>query len=67
MIFVAACGFITNYVLSCHAHAPSQVLQVVPAFVVGLLGNLLSKFTGQMSLDAVILGVSVEKMHVIIH
>ncbi|KAI7887881.1 uncharacterized protein EV154DRAFT_539536 [Mucor mucedo] len=57
MIFVAACGFITNYVLSCHAHAPSQVLQVVPAFVVGLLGNLLSKFTGQMSLDAVILGI----------
>lgn len=59
MIVVAACGFVTNYALSCYAEAPSQVLQVVPAFVVGLLGNLLSKFTGKMSLDAVILGVSV--------
>lgn len=58
MIFVAVCGFITNYFLACYANAPSQVLQVVPAFVVGLLGNLLTKFTGQMSLDAVILGVS---------
>lgn len=58
MVIVAACGFVTNYALSCKANAPSQVLQVVPAFVVGLLGNLLSKFTGKMSLDAVILGVS---------
>lgn len=58
MITVAACGFVTNFVLSNYANAPSQVLQVVPAFVVGLLGNILSKFTGQMSLDAVILGVS---------
>ncbi|KAG2203824.1 hypothetical protein INT46_008021 [Mucor plumbeus] len=57
MIVVAACGFVTNYALSCYAEAPSQVLQVVPAFVVGLLGNLLSKFTGKMSLDAVILGI----------
>lgn len=59
MVTVAACGFVTNWALSCKAHAPSQVLQVVPAFVVGLLGNLLSKFTGKMSLDAVILGVSI--------
>lgn len=58
MIIVSACGFVTNYSLACYANAPSQVLQVVPAFTVGLLGNLLSKFTGQMSLDAVILGVS---------
>ncbi|CEP18754.1 hypothetical protein [Parasitella parasitica] len=57
MVVVAACGFVTNYVLSCYANAPSQILQVVPAFVVGLLGNLLSKFTGKMSLDAVILGI----------
>jgi uncharacterized membrane protein YjjB (DUF3815 family) len=57
MIIVSACGFVTNYALSCYANAPSQVLQVVPAFAVGLMGNLLSKFTGQMSLDAVILGV----------
>jgi uncharacterized membrane protein YjjB (DUF3815 family) len=60
MIFVAASGFATNYALACHAHAPAQVLQVVPAFVVGFLGNLLSKFTSNMSLDAVILGVSIK-------
>jgi uncharacterized membrane protein YjjB (DUF3815 family) len=59
MIFVGAAGFVTNYALSCYAHAPTQVLQVVPAFVVGLLGNLFSKFTGNMTLDAVILGVKI--------
>ncbi|OBZ91601.1 Pheromone-regulated membrane protein 10 [Choanephora cucurbitarum] len=57
MIFVAVSGFVVNYILSCYANAPSQVLQVVPAFTVGLLGNLLTKFTGKMSLDAVILGI----------
>ncbi|KAI8990759.1 hypothetical protein BDF20DRAFT_810967 [Mycotypha africana] len=57
MIFVACCGFVTNWALACHANAPSQVLQVVPAFCVGLLGNLLTKFTGKMTLDAVILGI----------
>lgn len=59
MIIVASCGFVTNYALSCYANAPTQVLQVVPAFVVGLLGNLLTKITGKMSLDAVILGVRI--------
>ncbi|KAG1563282.1 hypothetical protein G6F49_000160 [Rhizopus delemar] len=57
MVFVAVAGFVTTYVLACYTSAPSQVLQVVPAFVVGLLGNILSKLTGKMSLDAVILGV----------
>ncbi|CAO3696850.1 unnamed protein product [Rhizopus microsporus] len=57
MIFVAAAGFVTTYALACYTNAPSQVLQVVPAFVVGLLGNILSKTTGKMSLDAVILGI----------
>ncbi|KAI9472003.1 MAG: hypothetical protein EXX96DRAFT_582557 [Benjaminiella poitrasii] len=57
MIAVASSGFVVNWALSCRANAPSQVLQVVPAFVVGLLGNLLTKITGKMSLDAVILGV----------
>ncbi|KAI8090079.1 uncharacterized protein B0P05DRAFT_577640 [Gilbertella persicaria] len=57
MIFVAVSGFVVNYALSCYAQAPSQVLQVVPAFTVGLLGNLLTKLTGKMSLDAVILGI----------
>ncbi|KAI8885283.1 DUF1212-domain-containing protein [Backusella circina FSU 941] len=57
MITVATCGFVVNYLLSCYATAPTQVLQVVPAFTVGFLGNLLTKFTGKMSLDAVILGI----------
>lgn len=63
MVFVAVSGFVTNYLLSCHANTPTQVLQVVPAFTVGFLGNLISKFTGQMSLDAVILGVGFIKIN----
>lgn len=58
MTFVAACGFVVNYSLNRWAHAPSQILQVVPSFVLGMLGNLLTKFTGKMSFDAVLLGVS---------
>ncbi|KAI8391087.1 uncharacterized protein BYT42DRAFT_591782 [Radiomyces spectabilis] len=57
MIIVSAAGYVTNYALSCHAKAPPQVLQVVPAFVIGMLGNLLTKFTGKMSFDAVLLAV----------
>jgi hypothetical protein len=62
MILVAATGFVVTYALACYTSAPSQVLQVVPAFVVGLLGNVLSKMTGKMHLDAVILGVSKEEL-----
>ncbi|KAG1058180.1 hypothetical protein G6F43_000004 [Rhizopus delemar] len=57
MILVAATGFVVTYALACYTSAPSQVLQVVPAFVVGLLGNVLSKMTGKMHLDAVIVGI----------
>ncbi|KAI8142132.1 hypothetical protein BJV82DRAFT_517055 [Fennellomyces sp. T-0311] len=57
MIVVSAVGYVVNYLLQCHAHAPAQVLQVVPAFAIGLLGNLLTKVTGKMSFDAVLLGV----------
>lgn len=57
MGLVAAFGYVINYSLSCWAHAPTQILQVVPAFGLGLVGNLLSKFTGQMSFDAVLIGV----------
>ncbi|KAG0172399.1 hypothetical protein DFQ30_010535 [Apophysomyces sp. BC1015] len=57
MIFVSICGFVTNWALACHAKAPAQVLQVVPAFAVGLIGNLLTKFTGKMSFDAVLLAI----------
>lgn len=60
MILVSATGYIVNFFLSAcsGASAPSQVLQVVPAFVIGFIGNLLTKFTGKMSFDAVLLGVS---------
>ncbi|KAG0168752.1 hypothetical protein DFQ30_004385 [Apophysomyces sp. BC1015] len=58
MIIVGAATYAINYSLACVAQAPPQILQVVPAFGVGLLGNLLTKFTGTMSVDAVILGVS---------
>ncbi|KAI8089126.1 uncharacterized protein BX664DRAFT_127947 [Halteromyces radiatus] len=57
MTFVAACGFIVNYSLNRWAHAPSQVLQVAPSFVLGMLGHLLTKITGKMSFDAVLLGI----------
>ncbi|KAF7730798.1 hypothetical protein EC973_001316 [Apophysomyces ossiformis] len=57
MIFVSICGFVTNWALACHASAPAQVLQVVPSFAVGLIGNLLTKFTGKMSFDAVLLAI----------
>ncbi|KAI9007917.1 hypothetical protein CLU79DRAFT_777507 [Phycomyces nitens] len=57
MVFVSVCGFVVNWALSCHAKAPQQVLQVVPSFAVGLIGNLLTKFTGKMSFDAVLLAI----------
>ncbi|OAC98323.1 hypothetical protein MUCCIDRAFT_181517 [Mucor lusitanicus CBS 277.49] len=57
MAAVSACGYTINYALACWGHAPSQILQVVPSFGLGLIGNCLSKFTGKMSFDAVLLGV----------
>lgn len=57
MIIVSAIGYVVNFCLSCYAQAPSQVLQVVPAFTIGLLSNLLTKVTGKMSFDTVLLGV----------
>ncbi|KAI9323243.1 hypothetical protein BX666DRAFT_1884679 [Dichotomocladium elegans] len=56
-IIVSAVGYVVNYLLSCHAGAPSQILQVVPAFSIGLLGNLYTKLTGKLSFDAVLLGI----------
>jgi uncharacterized membrane protein YjjB (DUF3815 family) len=57
MVGVSAWGYFINYALACWAHAPSQILQVVPSFGVGLIGNLLTKFTGKMSFDAVCLAI----------
>lgn len=57
MTLVASFAYVINYALACWAHAPSQILQVAPAFGLGMVGNLLSKFTGKMSFDAVLLGV----------
>jgi uncharacterized membrane protein YjjB (DUF3815 family) len=58
MIAVAVSGFVINWALACQATSPSQVIQVVPAFAIGLLGNLYTKFTQKMSFDAVLLGVN---------
>ncbi|KAI8138777.1 hypothetical protein BJV82DRAFT_522841 [Fennellomyces sp. T-0311] len=57
IIFVAVCGFAVNWLLSCLAGAPQQVIQVVPAFTVGLIGNILTKLTGKMSFDAVLTAI----------
>ncbi|KAI8379716.1 uncharacterized protein BYT42DRAFT_569766 [Radiomyces spectabilis] len=57
MIPVAVVGYVINYALACWAHTPSQVMQVVPSFWLGLVGNLLTKFTGHMSFDAMLLGI----------
>lgn len=57
MIIVASCGYAINYALACWTRVPSQILQIAPAFSIALIGNLLSKFTGKMAFDAVLLGV----------
>ncbi|CAO3699135.1 unnamed protein product [Rhizopus stolonifer] len=57
MLIFASVSYIINYSLSCWALAPSQILQIVPAFSVGLFGNLVAKFTGKMTFDAVLLGI----------
>lgn len=58
VIFVSIVGFCMNWLFSCVVDAPQQIIQVVPAFVVGLLGNLLTKLTARMSFDAVLVAVS---------
>ncbi|KAI9307476.1 hypothetical protein BJ944DRAFT_157988 [Cunninghamella echinulata] len=60
MIVISAIGFVVNWALSCqvaYPGAPNQVIQVVPAFAVGLVGNLYTKTTGKMSFDGVLLAV----------
>ncbi|KAI8578161.1 hypothetical protein K450DRAFT_248402 [Umbelopsis ramanniana AG] len=57
MFFVSTMGYVVNFSLTKWTSAPQQVTQFIPAFVVGLLGNLMHKFTGKMSFDAVLLGV----------
>jgi uncharacterized membrane protein YjjB (DUF3815 family) len=57
MFFVSCIGYVVNFSMTKWTSAPQQVAQFVPAFVVGLLGNLMHKFTGKMSFDAVLLGV----------
>ncbi|CAM0134738.1 unnamed protein product [Umbelopsis sp. WA50703] len=57
MFFVSCIGYVVNFSMTKWTSAPQQVAQFVPAFAVGLLGNLMHKFTGKMSFDAVLLGV----------
>ncbi|KAI8138778.1 hypothetical protein BJV82DRAFT_717140 [Fennellomyces sp. T-0311] len=51
------CGFTVNWLLSCLANAPQQVIQVVPALTVGLIGNILTNLTGKMTFDAVLTAI----------
>ncbi|CDH57450.1 prm10p [Lichtheimia corymbifera JMRC:FSU:9682] len=57
VIFISIVGFCMNWLFSCVVDAPQQIIQVVPAFVVGLLGNLLTKLTARMSFDAVLVAI----------
>ncbi|ORX51209.1 DUF1212-domain-containing protein [Hesseltinella vesiculosa] len=57
MFIVAAVGYVVNYCLRAWTSAPQQVFQVVPAFVVGFAGHLLTRFTHRMSFDTVLLAI----------
>ncbi|KAG0175481.1 hypothetical protein DFQ28_000098 [Apophysomyces sp. BC1034] len=56
MTAVACAGFATSYALSHWTHTTNQVIQLVPAFLVGLIGNLYTRFTENLSFDAILLG-----------
>lgn len=62
-IVVSGTGFVINWLLSCKAAAPSQVVQVVPAFAVGLFGNILTKVTSRMSFDIVLIAVGLSSTY----
>lgn len=56
MVSIACAGFATSYALSHWTNANNQVVQFVPALVVGFLGNLYTKLTQDISFDATLLG-----------
>ncbi|KAI9320631.1 hypothetical protein BX666DRAFT_1216852 [Dichotomocladium elegans] len=57
VVFVSVFGFAVHWLLSCMAAAPHQVIEVAPAFAVGLAGNLVTKITHTMSFDATLVAV----------
>ncbi|KAI8071428.1 hypothetical protein BC940DRAFT_168560 [Gongronella butleri] len=58
MFFVALLGYVVNYCMRRWINnVPSQVIQVVPSFVIGVAGHLLTRFTRRMSFDAVLLAI----------
>jgi uncharacterized membrane protein YjjB (DUF3815 family) len=56
MSTVACAGYATSFALSNYVNTSQQVVQLVPAFVVGVLGNGWTKWKKQMSFDAILLG-----------
>lgn len=56
MSTVACAGYATSFALSNYVTTSQQVTQLVPAFVVGVLGNGWTKWKKQMSFDAILLG-----------
>ncbi|GAB5590308.1 pheromone-regulated protein prm10 [Umbelopsis nana] len=56
MSTVACAGYATSFALSNFVNTSQQVIQLVPAFVVGVLGNGWTKWRKQMSFDAILLG-----------
>jgi uncharacterized membrane protein YjjB (DUF3815 family) len=56
MSTVACAGYAASFALSNWVHTSQQVMQLVPAFVVGVLGNGWTKWRKQMSFDAILLG-----------
>ncbi|KAJ2960086.1 hypothetical protein NQZ79_g4462 [Umbelopsis isabellina] len=56
MSIVACAGYATSFALSNYVNTSQQVVQLVPAFVVGVLGNGWTKWKKQMSFDAILLG-----------
>lgn len=56
MSTVACAGYATSFALSHWVNTSQQVVQLVPAFVVGFLGNGWTKWRKEMSFDALLLG-----------
>ncbi|KAI9288829.1 hypothetical protein BC943DRAFT_122570 [Umbelopsis sp. AD052] len=56
MSTVACAGYATSFALSNWVKTSQQVVQLVPAFVVGFLGNGWTKWRKEMSFDALLLG-----------
>ncbi|OZJ01836.1 hypothetical protein BZG36_04795 [Bifiguratus adelaidae] len=57
MIIFGGIAYTASFLLQTYANAPAQVSQFLPAFGIGLLGNLWSRLRHEMSFDGMLLGV----------